>query len=352
MGFKREIQAISNAVDTLVINENKADFFSTMMYTPSEPKSYTDSSGAFIKKYLKVSRYCGDNNGNCFAPKYYEFKDNDKIEYKPEFKGACAILKNGMSLCLLPQIGNQAISGIIDINGKKGPNVKDKDLLTFSLSAKNRIGMSKDTEEVYFTPKTGLKPETNGGGGEETEPTKSACELEPDGLDCCKTKATSITSATDPCCTYEELKNSIGACKEEGGISITAEPISSNSISIKIYVDNRLEPDELDVWYEFLYFVDNGYSTDIGKYEETWTLPNYAKFLHNIKTNTYDYKTSISTAIDATRGPYPINCEISYKGKDLYKYYTPEKYKQTMAAGSYNWTNLNLPCTNLVLDVN
>ena len=86
---------------------------------------------SFIKKYLRVAKYCGDTNSDCFADKYYEYKDNKKEEYTPTYKGGCARLKNGMSICITPQIGARSIEGLLDINGKKGPNVFGRDLRSF-----------------------------------------------------------------------------------------------------------------------------------------------------------------------------------------------------------------------------
>ncbi len=147
LGYVRETKAIETAVDNLLVGENK-DFFSTMMYLNDEPESYESSSGAFLKKYLKVSKYCGDSNGTCFADKYYTYENNDKKEYIPSYKGACASLKNGMSICLQPQIGANSIVGLLDINGPKGPNVWQKDLRLIILSLRSRVGRIETTEEV------------------------------------------------------------------------------------------------------------------------------------------------------------------------------------------------------------
>ena len=42
---------------------------------------------------------------------------------------------------MTPQIGADNIKGIMDLNGKKGPNVLDRDLRTFSIAAKTRVGL-------------------------------------------------------------------------------------------------------------------------------------------------------------------------------------------------------------------
>lgn len=325
-GFKRQYQSIRNAIDSLVINENKADFFSTSMYVNTAPDSYENSAGTFIKKYMKVNKYCGDNNGDCFAPKYYEFKNNDKVEYKPEFKGACASLKNGMSLCITPQIGNDSIVGIIDVNGKKGPNIKDKDLRTFTISPKSRIGLNTDTEEVYFTPPTSLKPD---GGSSTTEPetpttpTKTACELDQYSLDCCKTKTGSIKTQTDSCCTYEEIKNLVPICADHGDIRVKLEPEDKGAlmwnINIKITAPANMDPDKMSLHIVFAYWVvgagDWDGRTNVSR-EEFDEIGSFLPF-----TNTAKYKKanfSLSSFPGNTRGPYPVECELVYNGEVLY----------------------------------
>lgn len=134
--YERNVRAISNAVDSLLILENK-DFFKTVMYSNSDSDIiYGYTSRPFIKKYMKVSVYCHTDAKRCFADKYYQYTGNKREVYTPEYKGACAILQNGASICLVPQIKDQPIHGIIDLNGKKGPNVLDRDLREFTLDTK------------------------------------------------------------------------------------------------------------------------------------------------------------------------------------------------------------------------
>lgn len=80
-----------------------------------------------MKKYLRVAKYCGDNNG--------------------------------VSICMLPQIGAVGINGLIDLNGKKGPNIFGRDLRFFSLPVKTRIGFSKETEDVIFLDEDPIRPD-------------------------------------------------------------------------------------------------------------------------------------------------------------------------------------------------
>ncbi len=202
--FKREVQTIEDSINGLAVSENKSDFFGTMMYVDTPPENYDYSSGVYMKKYLRTSKMC-DNPEDCFADTYYKYNaGKSRSEYKPDYKGSCAILKNGMSICMTPQIGAEGISGIIDLNGKKGPNVLDRDLRTFAIAAKTRVGLNQDTEGVKrldWDNIAGEEPEIE--TPDPPEPTEP-CDVDKNSLDCCKTRA--ITDSSDPCCTYDEMK--------------------------------------------------------------------------------------------------------------------------------------------------
>lgn len=250
--YSREVNAIHNALDNLTVAENKSSFFSTMMYLDSEPSTYKDSSGKFIKKYLRIAHDCGDSNGSCFADTYYEFKNNDKVVYKPDYKGACAQLKNGSSLCLIPQIAANKIEGIIDLNGPKGPNVYGKDLRPFSFEPKTRTSLSHETEEILFMDEDPIKDEEP---PEVTPPTppQDPCTLDKNSLDCCKTRA--ITSSTDVCCTYEDIKNSNPVCKTTCSKSYSIN-CQTNNMLHKAYCTWYKDSDvEMSLKYDCTFFV-------------------------------------------------------------------------------------------------
>lgn len=216
LGFDREVKTILSAVDSLVVTENKKDFFSTIMYLNAEPESYTDSSGKFMKKYLKVSKYCGDSNGDCFANKYYEYKDKKKEEYILTYKGGCGRLKNGMSICIVPQIGAKGIEGLIDLNGAKGPNVLGRDLRSFTLAAKTRTGQVKDSTEVLAHKgyiELGNETEPPLPPEEPITPPSDPCKDDSSSLACCFTKT--ISGPTDACCAYDKIYNKVPICQVE-----------------------------------------------------------------------------------------------------------------------------------------
>lgn len=157
---ERVKNTITSAIKGLAVTENKQNFAQTSMYLTEEPASYTDSSEAFIRNYLRAGKICGDNNGDCFAKTYYTYKDNDKKVYTPSYKGSCAKLRNGMSICITPQIGETAISVLVDLNGEKGPNVYGKDLREISLSSEEIASTDTTTGTVawdHFLLETGCK---------------------------------------------------------------------------------------------------------------------------------------------------------------------------------------------------
>ena len=56
-----------------------------------------------------------------------------------------------MSICLTSQVGAVPISGIIDFNGLKGPNVVGRDLRTFTLDLQFRNTRNTSSEGIKDT---------------------------------------------------------------------------------------------------------------------------------------------------------------------------------------------------------
>lgn len=182
--YDRETHTISELVDQLSVQEGLGYFNNTIMYLESEPESYEETSGVFLKKYFKVSKYCGDTKTGCFAPKYYKYEGYSKKTYSFTPKGSCAILKNGMSICVKPQIKGEisssgktiGITGWIDLNGKKEPNVLDRDLRKFSIEAPTKYASANGLKPVLTYCNDSAHPEhktekvCNGKSDPEPEP--------------------------------------------------------------------------------------------------------------------------------------------------------------------------------------
>ena len=275
LGFERMTKTLNNALDNLIVTENKGSYFSTMMYVSEEPESYLDNSGQFIKKYLKLSKYCGDSNRDCFANVYYKYENKNKSVYNPEFKGACGSLKNGSSICLTPQISANSPQVLIDINGKKGPNVLGQDLRTFTLNSKTKTILSKATQDVITEPyeRSNSEPE---------EPdTQGPCDINPKSLECCQEQGVNDDNKSW-CCELGNLNRTSSFCHISWGISsnkngkylangsrsggyfsfvVTGDTI--NQYSVKVYINyspsltndgKACSPNTSEKWVDISYY--------------------------------------------------------------------------------------------------
>jgi len=143
MAYQNAIIRLQDAITEM--DAVGTDYFHSPLYSDKKLKNYDLKPGKFLVDIVGVSKFCGSSNGDCFAKKYkYE---NGQL-YTPEFKGACATLKNGPSICMIPQIKNENITGIIDVTGTDGPNVFGKDLRTFEIRAKIRNYTPEDDEMI------------------------------------------------------------------------------------------------------------------------------------------------------------------------------------------------------------
>jgi hypothetical protein len=133
MAYENNIIRLQDAITAM--DAVGTDYFHSPVFSEKELKDYDLRPGKFLRETVGVSKYCGNSNGDCFAKKY---KYENGQPYTPIFKGACAILKNGPSICMIPQIKKKNIKGIIDVTGPDGPNVYGKDLRTFEIKAKIR----------------------------------------------------------------------------------------------------------------------------------------------------------------------------------------------------------------------
>lgn len=245
-GFKRQEQAIQTAIDVLPIKENATNFGETSMYSDGS-KTAEESSGKFIKRYLRVSKYFGDAVINkdaikkeCFAQKYYEYSGGEKKELDIDTMlfGACAKLKNGASLCLAPQIGTtNNIQGVMDLNGPKGPNIIGRDMrsivlnqVTFSnYSTKVSDDVSTD---VYTTDNPNLNPD-------KPEP----CEEGNYTTACCNyfQSMGRITNSSHGCCSNPAVSASIPQCASNITIDLNFYS-SGNSTASCVLTSSTCKP--------------------------------------------------------------------------------------------------------------
>lgn len=232
--YDRDVNEIREAVEGLNIAENQKTFFDTMMYVDAKPESYAETSGKFLKKYLRVAKYCGDSNGDCFAKSYSAYTiDKKKEVYTPTFDGACASLKNGASICITPQIDLTGIHGFIDLNGAKGPNILSKDLRQFFIDPKHRTVFDKETSDVIALDEDPIRPDESNELEPPPEPpideTKNPCDKDPNSLECCMTR--DKIPFGDKCCDYKEIQQTHKSCKPltlQSSVAVSCSLISGN----------------------------------------------------------------------------------------------------------------------------
>ena len=203
LSYDTEVKQMLNSLEGLPVNENKEDISNTMMYVESDTGSYSNNAGAYINKYMKVVKYCGDEPGDCFGDEYYEYKDNDRVEFDiNDIKGACALLKNGVSICLKPQVknasGTEEIQGWIDLNGPKGPNIYGRDLRTFAINLKQKAVFTEEEPTRVIVP----DPPAPCEGADCGEIEKDPCKVNPRGEECCKRDGFTASGKDDICCPW------------------------------------------------------------------------------------------------------------------------------------------------------
>ncbi len=230
----RQEKAIKSALDTLVVTENKANFGETMMYAGSVDADMDETAGKFIKKYLKVAKYYGTAASNadtikseCFASSYFEYGNNaeNKYDKKPydisgDLVGACAKLKNGASICIEPQKGQQNVQVVMDLNGPKGPNIVGRDYNKFSIPAVQFISFSTGTTSVEVTNQANpdLQPDPD-----------NPCEVGDFGTPCCTYYMNKgvINTGTHECCNNPEIRPLVPACASDIQLTLNLYPTSS-----------------------------------------------------------------------------------------------------------------------------
>lgn len=246
--YTRNIESIKNAVDSLVVTENKASFFETSMYSEATPDNYENKSGKFLKRNFRVSKYCGANATDCFTAKYHKINGIKKEEVTPSFGGSCAILKSGAAICIKPQVGQDAsdastrISGYIDVNGVKGPNILDRDLRYFTFPKKLKEEKIATVEDVKLQPNPLLSeadPDDEIPVIPPEEP-QGPCDIDPNSLACCQTYSTypSVYRTTrNHCCSYSSIANAYPShCGLYAGLRLSCMAATSNGAEEDMYM--------------------------------------------------------------------------------------------------------------------
>ncbi|MBR3646102.1 MAG: prepilin-type N-terminal cleavage/methylation domain-containing protein, partial [Lachnospiraceae bacterium] len=202
VGYESEVKQMLTSLENLPASENRDGIKQTMMYAASDTGKYGNTSGAYINKYMKVSKYCGDTPGDCFGSEYYQYENNDRTSFSlSNIKGACALLKNGVSICLKPQLtksnGRDIIDGWIDLNGPKGPNIYGRDLRTFSINLRQGAAFTQEDPGSVI-----ISSEPTPCEGENCGIDDDPCKLFPQGEECCKKPGKILKDENDVCCPW------------------------------------------------------------------------------------------------------------------------------------------------------
>ncbi len=135
--FNREVHSLQDSIDSVTAVENKSSIDKTTLAT---------NTATYMKKYLRVSKFCGENGADCFGKSYSQYSGHEKKSYTPTYDGNCAILKNGTSVCI--KYNGTSVDMLIDANGPKGPNVYGRDLRTYTHNIKGETGYNKSANGV------------------------------------------------------------------------------------------------------------------------------------------------------------------------------------------------------------
>ena len=214
--FNREVHSLQDSIDSLAAVENQQSFYETTL--AKTPETY-------MKKYLRVSKYCGTSGKDCFGKFYSEYSDHEKKTYTPSYDGNCAILKNGTSVCL--NVNGGSIDMLIDVNGPKGPNVFGRDLRTYTHSVKGKTGYDMSSNGIISLNQTPIEDDDSDpckgktcGCGDLPDcdpcvgktcgcgslpPCGGTCSSGDTSLTCCKKRT--ITGESDPCCKWSYYDN-------------------------------------------------------------------------------------------------------------------------------------------------
>lgn len=209
VAYDTEVKELLNSMEGLAVSENQKDFTETMMSIKHDFGAAVDApvveetarttvandennaAAEYLRKYTLISKYCGNTPAGCFSNQYYKYNGKKREPFdlisivtaneeedayrrgddnpdKPELSSLtyindsfyngmrCALLKNGMSLCISPQVVDNAnrlrrpVRGFIDINGPKEPNVVGRDLRSFSIDIANHEAIADNGMDIVF----------------------------------------------------------------------------------------------------------------------------------------------------------------------------------------------------------
>ena len=315
--YLRQVHSLQDSIDSLAVVENQTSNFGTSLSSNVE---------TYMKKYLRVSKYCGTTGGDCFAKKYYQYTGNEKKDYTPSYSGGCAVLKNGASVCINPEGNITHI--LLDVNGPKGPNVLGRDLRTYDHTLKSIAGFDKTKVNVIAINQSPIKensdpdptpdpdPDPTPDPDPDPDPIPTPCSASDNSLTCCKERG--ITKGqSDPCCNYPDFKNnstchpsrllqvrfnSIIAGYNEPRITVTCYMLSSGS-SFSSSNLSQVKGNVTAVW-----------KSDWGTASESYSFTGCSNSIKVINTNKYYGPNSKATGFSSGFIQYGTHSAYSSPG--------------------------------------
>ena len=116
---------------------------------------YATSPESFLKKYFKISLYCGHDYNKCLASSYKSLDGTNSISVQsmlPADSFFCGTIDSGIAICTTEMsqdsssaYGNSVV--VVDINGVKRPNQNGKDLFSFNIYSDGKIGNQYDLSD-------------------------------------------------------------------------------------------------------------------------------------------------------------------------------------------------------------
>lgn len=91
----------------------------------------------WVKGYFKIVQDCGNDSSNCFAKGEYKKMNGTAINIFSSTSVKYYVLANGTAIVLVPN--GDFIQIMLDINGKKGPNIVGRDTFAFMLYPDGQI---------------------------------------------------------------------------------------------------------------------------------------------------------------------------------------------------------------------
>ena len=236
---ERQEQSLKSAMAALTVTENKSKFSDTMM----SKDAGDDTSGKFLKKYLRVSRYYGTptvGELEAFAPLYYKYEEQGGRHVRTEvkraqldLKGSCAQLKNGASICITTQQAGKPAQYILDLNGPKGPNIVGRDLRVGNPDTFEWINLpviretsadrgAQDSVGIIAENETPVAP---------VEINECTSLLSDASTGCCKWKRDNnrLVSNNEICCTNTVIGPTLSVCAKTVEVHLNYYPTSVSS---------------------------------------------------------------------------------------------------------------------------